>query len=905
VTTPATLRVLYAEDSGVDADLTKTHFELTAPEIELEVVDSGQQCFVRLKERTYDVLLLDNHLRDMEGIEILKEIGLKQIPVPVVMVTGVGDEALVVQVLRLGAADYVVKRGNYLNALAAVLKRAATEYRRAQDDAKVAGPRPRRILYVERHPADIDLTQKHFTEFAAHLELQVVHTANDALTVLQKDDMDLVLSDLRLADMSALDLLRETKQRGLHTPFIVITGKGDEEAAIAALKLGASDYIVKRENYLTQLPYAIENAISRAQLVHVNQRLQTELRERERAEARVRQLNTALEERFVQRTRELEAAHQELEETTILELIAQNAPLTEICGRLATLLAVRTNAFVSIITFSPADRYRTAPRSGPIASEPDGVEESHRQTAFAIAKPPDGTMAAAPSVHLAGTLLLDMLTAAEQQPSHHEFPIRSTVGQGDLGTVTLYEDADRPIDAARRRILERCTKLGAIAIHRAHSEERVRRQALEDPLTGLPNRVLWRDRLDQALAAAGRHGWLVAVLLYDLDRFKDVNDTLGHDVGDRVLRHVAAQLEHSMRPEDTVGRIGGDEFALVLPTLPSADEAYRIAQRGLTAIEQPLQLENVVLKLKASVGLALHPTHGNDPTHLLRRADVAMYRVKRLGGGIAVYDANRDQEQLESLSFVAELQRAIEANQLLLCYQPMINLATGALVGVECLVRWDHPTRGMLRPAQIVPVAESTGLIKPLSLWVIQHALHDCQSWYESDLAIPVSVNLAAPLLYDPELTNVIRRELEASHIRRGHLQVEITESTLMLEPEHAMKTVSRLRDSGIAFALDDFGTGYSSLAYLKNLQVESIKIDQSFVRDMVTDPRDESIVKAAIELGHSFGLDVVAEGVESVAARDLLKRLGCDHGQGFLFAKPMPASEFVMWYAERQQRRF
>ena len=901
MTTHPTLRVLYAEDNGADADLTRAHLELHAPEIELDIVDTGQQCLVRLEELSYDVLLLDNHFPDMEGIDVLREIGLKQLSLPVVMVTGVGDEALVVQVLRLGAADYVVKRGNYLEALPGVLHRAVIEHS-SPGKAGVAARRPRRILYVEHHPADIDLTRQHFREFAAHLTLEVVHSAKDALVVLQAADIDLVLTDLRLRDMNALDLLREAKQRTPVPPVIVITGKGDEEAAVAALKLGASDYIVKRENYLTQLPHAIENAISRAQLVHVNQRLQTELRERERAEARVRQLNTRLEERVVQRTRELEAAHQELEETTILELIAHDAPLTEICGRLASLLAVRTNGFVSINTFSPADRFRTASQSGSRASEPGGVEDSHRQTAFAIAKP-DGTIATAPTLHLAGPLLLDTLGAAEQQSSHHEFPIRSTVAHRDLGTVTLYEDSRRLIDAATRSILERCTKLGAIAIHRARSEARVRRQALEDPLTRLPNRLLWRDRLDHALAAAGRHGSLVAVLLYDLDRFKDVNDTLGHDVGDRVLRHVAAQLEQSIRPGDTVGRIGGDEFAIVLPHLATIDEAQGIAQRGLTAIEEPVEVDNVVLKLKASVGLALHPTHGNEPTQLLRRADVAMYRVKRLGGGLAIYDAKRDQEQLESLSFVAELQRAIERDQLSLCYQPKIELRTGSPVGAECVVRWHHPTRGVLKAAQIVPVAESTGLIKPLSLWVIQHALQDCRSWYERDLEIPVAVNLATQLLYDPELPNVIRHELEARHIRPGHLEMEITESTLMLEPEQAMKTINRLRESGIAFALDDFGTGYSSLAYLKNLPVESIKIDQSFVRDMVTDARDESIVKAAIELGHSFGLDVVAEGVETTGARDLLENLGCDYAQGFLFAAPMVGSEFLAWYERSRSR--
>ena len=277
-----------------------------------------------------------------------------------------------------------------------------------------------------------------------------------------------------------------------------------------------------------------------------------------------------------------------------------------------------------------------------------------------------------------------------------------------------------------------------------------------------------------------------------------------------------------------------------------------------------------------------------------------MYRVKRLGGGIGIYVPQRDQEQLESLNFVAELQRAIETDQLMLCYQPKINLRTGQTVGVECLVRWRHPTRGVIPPVQFIPLAESAGLIKPLSLWVIREALKDCRSWYERGIEIPVAVNLSAPLLYDPALPSTIHRDIGARDIHEGHLEVEITESTLMLDPEQAMITINQLRDSGIAFALDDFGTGYSSLAYLKNLQVQSIKIDQSFVRDMVTDQRDASIVKAAIELGHSFNLDIVAEGVETLALSDLLTSLGCDHAQGYHFAKPMIVADFLNWHDDR-----
>ena len=903
------LRVLYAEDSAIDADLTSTHFRLHAPQIELEVVDTARRCLARLETGMFDVLLLDNHLPDMDGTDVLQQLAVKKLALPVVMVTGIGDEALVVQVLRLGASDYVAKERNYLASLPSVLDSAVTSYRHRQVQGDATGTRRYRILYVEHDAVDIDLTQRHFATAALHFDLQIVRSSTEGLAALEQDEFDLVLADLRMPDLTALDLLREARHRSLRVPFIVLTGKGDEDAAVTAFRSGASDYIVKRDSYLNRLPYAIENAIGRSQLVDTNQRLQTQLAARERAEEHIRRLHAELEHQVVHQARALEAANQELEETGVLELIAQSAPLTEVCARLATLLARRMDSIVSVTAFLPSDRTRLIPKSRWMPSKQSSGSPDTARTAdallaaHAIAKP-DGTVESATSAHLAGLVMLKTLGGADRLASQVDVPIRSEVTNTDLGRVTIYREAPRPFDNALSHIVERCTRLGAIAIHRAHSEERIRRQALEDPLTGVPNRVLWCDRLDQALGASHRDDLLVAVLLYDLDRFKDINDTLGHDIGDRMLRHVAAQLERSLRPSDTVGRLGGDEFAVVLPRLADPEEAQRIAQRGLTALEQPLQLENVVLKPKASVGLAFHPTHGADAGHLLRCADVAMYRAKRSGGGISTYDPQRDREQLESLNFVAELRRAIDTDQLLLYYQPKIDLQSGRAVGVECLVRWHHPVRGVVHPVQFIPFAESVGLIKPLSLWVIRKALQDCRSWYDLGLEMPVAINLSAPLLYDPELPDTIEREMREHRIREGHLEVEITEGTLMLDPEQAMNTISRLRRRGIAFALDDFGTGYSSLAYLKSLQVQWIKVDQSFVRDMVTVQRDASIVKAAIELGHSFSLDIVAEGVESRAVSDLLLKLGCDQAQGYYFAKPLISAEFLTWYGEHEDQR-
>src|SRR6266566_8339298 len=290
-----TLRVLYAEDNAVDADLTKAHFAQAAPDVALDVVDSGEQCLARLAHGTYDVLLLDHHLPDMDGVDVLRELAAREMPLPVVMVTGVGDEALVVQVLGLGACDYVPKHGNYLDSLPDVLRRAVTEHRGVQTRRDPAGRQRRRILYVECNSADIDLTSKHLAEVAPHFSLEVVRASADALARLQTDHFDLLLADLRMPDMNALDLLREARHRGLSMPFIVITGRGDEAAAVAALKLGAYDYIIKRDDYLTHLPNAIDNAIVRFQLAQLNRHLQGQLAERQRSQQETAESLTLLD----------------------------------------------------------------------------------------------------------------------------------------------------------------------------------------------------------------------------------------------------------------------------------------------------------------------------------------------------------------------------------------------------------------------------------------------------------------------------------------------------------------------------------------------------------------------------------------------------------------------------------
>ncbi len=479
-------------------------------------------------------------------------------------------------------------------------------------------------------------------------------------------------------------------------------------------------------------------------------------------------------------------------------------------------------------------------------------------------------------------------------------PISSSRGIR-LGTVVVFHAGGAAaIDEAGRVLLERCAQLAAIAVDRIRATALARYQALHDALTGLPNRTLYSDRLQQALSAARRQHRRVALLMIDLDHFKMVNDTLGHEAGDQVLREVATRLCKTLRRSDTVCRLGGDEFVVVLPDIGRIHDAQRMARKLWTALRDPLDLNGVKLHLEFSVGLAVSSPVDDDPSALLRRADVAMYRAKRDRGGPALYNPQSDEGRLRGLNLAGELRQAIDDDQLLLHYQPKLDERTREVVGEEALVRWRHPSLGMVAPDLFVPLAETTSVIKPLSIWVLQTALADRGEWVRHGLDIPVAVNLSARVLHDNDLPDLIGHALEQAGVDGGRLELEITESALMADPERSMGAMSRLTAAGVAISIDDFGTGYSSLAYLKRLPASSLKIDKSFVRNMDTDERDASIVRSAIDLAHDLGMGVVAEGVESSTVAGLLETLQCDYVQGFHVAHPMPGGTFPHWLDQR-----
>lgn len=421
-------------------------------------------------------------------------------------------------------------------------------------------------------------------------------------------------------------------------------------------------------------------------------------------------------------------------------------------------------------------------------------------------------------------------------------------------------------------------------------------QALHDSLTDLPNRTLLYDRLQQAILSGHRQNRLLALLLMDLDRFKDVNDTLGHHYGDTLLQQVGQRLRGALRESDTVARLGGDEFAILLSALADVKDVVLVAGKILQALEAPFILEGHILDIGASIGIALFPDHGEYADLLIQRADVAMYLAKEAGGGYAVYSSEQDQNSPRRLALRGELRHAIENGDLFLLYQPKIKLQTSHVIGVEALVRWRHPRLGIIPPDQFITLAEHTGLIKPLTLWVLNAALSQCAQWRQAGLELSVAVNLSARNLQDPQVPDQIRDLLETWKVDPSQLELEITESVIMADPARAMEILTRLSGMGVRLSIDDFGTGYSSLGYLKKLPVDEIKIDKSFVKEMATDGDDTVIVRSIIDLAHNLGLQVIAEGVEDQETWDALVILGSDAAQGYFMSRPIPADELTRW---------
>jgi diguanylate cyclase (GGDEF)-like protein len=499
--------------------------------------------------------------------------------------------------------------------------------------------------------------------------------------------------------------------------------------------------------------------------------------------------------------------------------------------------------------------------------------------------------------HLAASMVRDAVVV----------PMRAE--EGVIGTMLVANrlEDQASFDEDDLNLLETIARQTSVSLEKGRLLERLRQEAvtneymaLHDHLTDLPNRVWFLERLREAIEQARSKGVCVAVVLMDLDRFKEVNDTLGHHNGDELLKEIGRRLR-GLVADDLVARLGGDEFAVLLSSTPDRETALQDAKGIVRSLRTPFEVERLEIDVSASAGVAVFPADGEDASTLLQKADVAMYVAKEARSECEPYAPQRDPYSPTRLALIAELRTAVERKDVSLVYQPQVDLRSGGLAGVEALARWEHPRRGPIPPNQFIPIAEHAGIIKNLTLLAVETALFERQSILAKELGdMPVSVNLSARMLQDENFPEDVTHLLDRYGVPRGGLCLELTESSIMADPDHSRAMLQRLSEAGVRLSIDDFGTGYSSLSYLSRLPLDEIKIDRSFVIRMVQDARDASIVRSTIGLGHALGLTVVAEGIEDDETLAVLARLGCDVAQGYHVGLPLPSGRLQEWLKDR-----
>jgi diguanylate cyclase (GGDEF)-like protein/PAS domain S-box-containing protein len=690
-----------------------------------------------------------------------------------------------------------------------------------------------RILVVDDDPGGRRLTRATLTR--AGFDVVEAKDGLQALDVMREEFPDLVLMDVSMPLMDGFTACTELRQMpgGGRVPVVMMTGLDDVESIDRAFAVGANDFITKPINWPI-LAHRVQYMLRASAAIN-----SLDLNQRRLSDA--------------QRIGEMGDWEWDVRQDRIFP----SPQARRIFGHPTAWDALQLDGFLTTVHPEDADRVREACERAIAAGDAFAIE--HRV------------------IQMGGRL----------RHVHQQVE------------VTAHDESGRALKLA-----------GAVhdITQRKDAEEQIRRLAYYDALTGLPNRLLFSDQLLKAIANAERHGQKVAIMFIDLDHFKRVNDTLGHGAGDELLRLVSARLSSSIRTEDALGRpagadvansiarLGGDEFIVMLSDVQGVTEAAAIARRLVAALNDPLTIMGTELYIGGSVGVAMYPNDGTDIDTLLMNADTAMYRAKEAGrGGFQFYDASMNARALDRLVMETMLRRALERSEFMLHYQPRVELASGRIVGAEALIRWQHPERGVVPPSEFIALAEGANLVIAIGEWAIDAACRQLAAWRAAGMGpTTVAVNLSASHLRDSALPDLVRRALTQHGVPASCLEIEVTESILMADPELCVDNARRLSELGVGLSIDDFGTGYSSLSYLKRLPITSLKIDQSFIRDLATDPDDAAIITAIIAMAHTLKLRVIAEGVETEAQRAFLKTHHCDEFQGFLFSTAVEAPVFA-----------
>ena len=947
------LRVLYLEDDLLDADLIRRALAHLAPHCVLEHVSTLDSARYRLTGApAYDLVLSELRLPDGNGLDLLTHVRERGLSLAVIILTGSGDQEAVVAALKAGADDYLVKSGDYLERLPQVMAAALARFH--AECARKA--RPLRVLYAEHNSFDIDLTQRHLAQHAGHIRLEVVHGVTEVLDRLpdarrEALPYDVLLLDYRLPGFDALEAVKTLRdERALDLPVVLVTGHGSEEVAARALRLGVADYLVKHPGYLFELPATLEKAHHQAEFM----RQQAVLVE---SEARFRHLMENMPTLAVQgydRHRKVifwnpasetlygyrreEALGKPFEELIVAppQRVWAAREIAQTLGgaqpRAGEMTLVRKDG-------EPVTVYSSRVMQTNIRGEPELFRVDVDLTAFKRTEERLRLLAAAFESTRDGVVITDLgsrilavnraygeitgysesevlgrnprflqsgrhdrafyqaLWARVLETGYWQGELWNRRKNGEIYPQWLTVSVVRNVQGEATHYVGVLTDISQIK----RAEERLEHLAHHDPLTDLPNRLLAQSRLAHALEQAQRRGRRVGILFIDLDRFKTVNESLGHPVGDELLQAIARRLRQRLAEENTLARLGGDEFLVVLEDLRRPEEVAAMARTIIELLAHPFTLPSgPEVYINASIGLSLYPDDGRSATELIQHADAAVHQAKTQGRNTyRFYTEALTRAAHERLALENKLRRALERDEFVLHYQPLVSVREGRVVGVEALVRWQPPGEALVPPARFIPLAEETGLIVSLGNWVLRAACAQARIWLDAGLPLLLAVNLSVRQFQRQDIPECVRMVLMDTGLPAVHLELEITESTLMEQGRQAVATLTALKELGVRLAIDDFGTGYSSLAYLKRFPIDTLKIDQGFVRDIPHDPGDMEIAATIIAMARNLRLDVLAEGVETVEQLDFLREQGCDACQGFLVGRPLPAERMTALLAK------
>ena len=721
---------------------------------------------------------------------------------------------------------------------------------------------PLRALLVEDQEDDALLLTQDLAEAGYEVQWRRVDTAASLASALEAQEWDIIFGDYAMPQFTGVDALAQIRGRGIDTPFIFVSGTIGEDTAVAGMKAGAQDYVMKGNR--KRLIPAVARELREAEM-H---------RQRLRAERQLRLLETV--------------THAAASAADVLASLT--AALEMVCEATDWILAQ---------AWLPREDRAGIECSSAWCYRDPGLEQFRVESLRVVYQPGQDLPGQAwltkkavwteDLVRHAGFLRAPFALQAGLESA---LTVPVTVADDVVAVLEFFSHERRALDSRVMSVVSAvAAQLGGV-IQRKRAEEKLHYLAHYDTLTGLPNRILFVDRLKQAIIEAARHGRLVGIAFLDLDGFKTINDSLGHGVGDQFLKNIAQRLRDTLRASDTVARLAGDEFTMILPDIVRPDDAARIATKVLDCLKQPFRVADHELFSTASLGITLFPVDDQSVEGLLRNADIAMYRAKEAGGNAyAFYAADMTVQAQERLNLANALRRAVESGSLRLSYQPLVSIGEGRVIGLEALSRWTDEGGRVIPPARFIPLAEETGIIVQLGEWALRTA---CEQWRDGAAGLRLAVNVSAAQLGHAQFIDTVVRALQDTGFNPADLELEITESVLLRNAEDAAEVMHRLGDLGVRFSVDDFGTGYSSLSRLKQLPIGSLKIDMSFIHGIPDDPGDVAIVTAIISMAHQLGIQVVAEGVERQAQLDFLREHGCDAAQGHYFSEALPAGDIA-----------